>query len=165
MAAAGLQSLEAQCPEGNGSTFTLPQTIRNAIQVVESFYERYLWVNAPCIIQDNEEEKCEELSKISAIDARAHFTIVAAAGNDSDHGLLGVKYNKVGGRPRDTDSEGPEGLEDVRSAIRDHQKRIESSVWSSRGWTLQEQLFSGGFCSFSTMSSPGNVTSQSFTKP
>jgi len=66
LAAAGLQSLEAQCSEDNGSTSTHPQTIREAMQVVESFCERYLWVDALCV-QDSEEEKCEELSKMSAI--------------------------------------------------------------------------------------------------
>lgn len=66
LAAAGLQCLETQCPEDSGSTFTY-QTIRDAMQVVESFCERYLWVDALCIVQDNEEEKCEELSKMSAI--------------------------------------------------------------------------------------------------
>ncbi len=75
---------------------------------------------------------------MSAICAGAHFTIVAAAGSDADHGLPGVRQ-KVGGRPRDGHSE---SRETVRAAIRDHQKRIEGSVLSSRGWTLQEQLFS-----------------------
>ncbi len=34
----------------------LPQTTRDAMAVVEAIGERYLWVDALCIVQDNKKE-------------------------------------------------------------------------------------------------------------
>ncbi|KAK1834040.1 heterokaryon incompatibility protein-domain-containing protein, partial [Podospora conica] len=107
----------------------LPKTIRHAIGLVKALGERYLWVDALCIVQD--EGELSELGNMGAIYARAYLTIVAATGWDADEGLWGLRGIS---RPRHI----AENFGD------DLQKYIDpdSMIWSSRGWTLQEKEFS-----------------------
>jgi hypothetical protein len=58
----------------------LPETIRNAMDLVKAAGETYLWVDALCIVQDDAESLRRNLDKMSLIHAGAVFCIVAAAG-------------------------------------------------------------------------------------
>ena len=51
----------------------------------------YLWVDTLCIIQDDEENKMKDIARIGSMYSSAHFTIIAADGDDADHGLRGLK--------------------------------------------------------------------------
>jgi hypothetical protein len=70
--------------------FTIPRTILDAMRLVESLGERYLWVDSLCIIQDDEVFKYEEVNDMASIYVNACVTIVAARGKDSNFGLRGV---------------------------------------------------------------------------
>ncbi|KAE9367151.1 HET-domain-containing protein, partial [Stipitochalara longipes BDJ] len=67
--------------------FDIPSTIRDAMAVVEILEERYLWVGALCIIQDEESTKQEQLNNMASIYAEATFTIIAKDRLDSSYGL------------------------------------------------------------------------------
>jgi hypothetical protein len=54
------------------------------MQLVRDVGERYLWVDALCIVQDNDESKMRDIHNMGVIYANATFTIVAADGDASD---------------------------------------------------------------------------------
>lgn len=72
----------------NGIDGVIPQTIRDAIDIVKRLGEAYLWVDALCIIQDSEVDKRSQLSQMASIFAKAVLVIVAAAGEDAHVGLF-----------------------------------------------------------------------------
>ncbi|KAL8850123.1 MAG: hypothetical protein Q9221_004940 [Calogaya cf. arnoldii] len=52
---------------------------------------RYLWVDALCIVQDDEQHLNLELSQTQRVYAGAAFTIIGADGADANYGLRGFK--------------------------------------------------------------------------
>lgn len=116
---------------------SLPQTIQDAILFTRAIGESYLWVDAMCIFQDRETDKVEQIGHMDVIYGLARFTIVAAAGNDADAGLPGV-------RP------GTRSVHQLEAKIHNLQLRsslaagaaVDHSLWNQRAWTLQERLLS-----------------------
>lgn len=68
----------------------LSRTISDAATVVEMLGERYLWVDALCIIQDDLDDLATLIPVMGQIYARSLLTIVAAASNDVGTGLQAV---------------------------------------------------------------------------
>ncbi|KAL7628300.1 hypothetical protein AAE478_002500 [Parahypoxylon ruwenzoriense] len=66
----------------------LPQTTRDAIWAAHAFGEKYLWIDALCIVQDSKEDKRREIAKIPRIFADASFTIIAARSSKASEGFL-----------------------------------------------------------------------------
>lgn len=131
----GDPSLEYVALEGR----VLPRTIEDAMTVVTSIGERFLWVDSLCIIQDDEKELRHTISAMDEIYKNAVLTIVAASGTDANSGLSGV-------RPGSRDIQHCEGWID---GLRLHgwnqfeqDASIEHSPWSKRAWTYQERYFS-----------------------
>ncbi|EOD50821.1 putative heterokaryon incompatibility protein [Neofusicoccum parvum UCRNP2] len=123
--------------KGSLKTSEIPNTIRDAINLVDRIGQRYLWVDALCIIQDDVSMQQSQIAKMDRVYAEALFTIVAAYGNSAEAGLPGVspgtrKQNQELLRLRD------------RSflTILYDPTAISSSVWIRRAWTMQELLFS-----------------------
>lgn len=118
----------------------LPNTIKDAINLVEYLGERYLWVDALCIVQDDYDSKHQQINNMASIFASSHLTIIAADGEDADYGLRGLRGIS---KPRTLDQKvhnlGPR-LQVVRKPL------LEGfgpkSVWNGRGWTFQEHIFS-----------------------
>jgi hypothetical protein len=104
---------------------SIPDTIRDAIHLVKSVGERYLWVDCLCIVQDQEEEEMEKMLQAMAyIYASAEFVIAAANGSDASYGLRGVG--------------GPSQERESRPSPYDRPTNFHypwGSVWASRGWT------------------------------
>ena len=117
---------------------TIPQTIIDAIRLVRDLDERYLWVDSLCIVQDDNEEKQEQLPIMADIYSYAELVIVAAAGSDANSGLPGI-WNTS----RST-SQRTEEINGVRfiTAYPAVRQVLDWSVWNSRGWTLQETVHS-----------------------
>jgi hypothetical protein len=117
----------------------LPQTIEDAMHVTRSLGERYLWVDAFCIVQDNLADKHSQIIHMDAIYSSAFVTIVAASGSSSDSGLPGVSRSRNGHQVTE-DIHGLRfsvPLPEYMSTVFDP-----DLVWNSRGWTFQEKILS-----------------------
>ncbi|KAI0877204.1 heterokaryon incompatibility protein-domain-containing protein [Hypoxylon argillaceum] len=66
----------------------LGQTIRDAIETTRRLGFRYLWVDALCIVQDDDKEKLREIKKMSYIYKNATAIISAASASAHTQGFL-----------------------------------------------------------------------------
>ncbi|TVY23112.1 hypothetical protein LHYA1_G008105 [Lachnellula hyalina] len=118
----------------------VPATIKDAIALVQEVGERYLWVDALCIVQDDAAVQKAQLTQMGLIYSRAAFTIVAASGNNANTGLPGIHSD-----PRIISQRavklGDKTLLEVIDG-RDYYSGVKKSHWITRAWTLQEQILS-----------------------
>ncbi|KAK7964303.1 hypothetical protein PG988_011277 [Apiospora saccharicola] len=113
---------------------TTPQTISDAIQLVKNLGERYLWVDSLCIVQDDANDKLEQLPIMGNIYRQAYLVIVAAAGTDAYAGLPGMRDSvRQEGQPTETIEGVPFTV--VRPSLNE---ALKQSTWNTRGWTFQE---------------------------
>jgi hypothetical protein len=66
----------------------LPQTLQDAVQVCRQLTIRYLWIDALCIIQDDESDKAREISQMALIYNRATLVIAASRAKSVYDGFL-----------------------------------------------------------------------------
>jgi hypothetical protein len=152
-----LENYESRRQMG-GLPARLPKTISDAIALVRALGERYLWVDALCITQDDAEHKARDMAHMDVVYNKAFATVVAIHGASADAGLPGAR---PGARPprrietlvveagsRDLDY-GPDGG-DSNEKVTLHlvatppllHFALEASRWDTRGWTFQERLLS-----------------------
>lgn len=74
----------------NRSETRIPLTIRNSMEFVKRVGLRFLWVDALCIIQDDESEKARLIHGMDRVYENSVLTIIAATGKDADAGLPGI---------------------------------------------------------------------------
>jgi hypothetical protein len=115
----------------------LPRTIRDAMGVTRLLGERYLWVDALCIVQDDNDVRYSLIHNMHAVYANATVTIVAADSADADAGLKGIQG--VSSIPRDNPCifEWPDG-----TILNLPSRGLRSAIWNEVRWTFQEYLFS-----------------------
>ena len=116
----------------------LPATIVDAIQVTRMIGERYLWIDALCIIQDSQEDKTAQIACMDRVYGRAALVIVAASGVSVRDGLPGVR---AGSRILSQHIEYVQGLH-LSIPFPPLSEVVGDSVWNTRGWTFQEALLS-----------------------
>lgn len=113
------------------------RTIRDSIELVKLLGERYLWVDALCIVQDDGASKHHQITNISSIYAAAKLTIISAQAADAWHGLRGLENIS---EPRSLH------IRTVSAGGYRFVERLEYTTglmpWCRRGWTFQEALFS-----------------------
>ena len=117
----------------------IPTTIKDAIDVVKAVGERYLWVDALCIMQDvDDDEKHHQIAAMDWLYSKAVLTIIAADGLNSMDGLHGVRADS-----RSIKQDSVEVAPDIRllTPIQVPQD-LDTTVWNSRAWTFQERLLS-----------------------
>lgn len=117
----------------------IPQTILDAMTVVQGIGERYLWVDSMCILQDdNDPEKLEQIKSMDQIYGSAIVTIVAADATNANAGLEGVR-------------EGSRSVMQLAEEVRPGfhimaptavPQQLDKSPWNMRAWTMQERLLS-----------------------
>ena len=115
----------------------LPETIVDAIQLTRQIGERYLWVDALCIIQDSQEDKAAQICIMDRVYGRAALTIVAAAGASVRVGLPGIRRSRI----LNQHIECVQGLH-LSIPLPPLSEAATDSVWNTRGWTFQEALLS-----------------------
>ena len=115
----------------------LRNTIKDAILLVRLLGERYLWVDALCIVQ-NAPDKLLHLATMDKIYGGAVLTIAATSGSSSDSGLPGVNPNI---RPRKVKQFqcDVQGLK-LAWFLPDVSITADASVWNGRAWTYQERV-------------------------
>jgi hypothetical protein len=69
----------------------LPRTIQDAIDLVKALDERYLWIDALCLVQNDGADLQKGVDVMDMIYERAIMTIVAAAGDNANASLPGVR--------------------------------------------------------------------------
>ncbi|KAF5620795.1 tol [Fusarium sp. NRRL 52700] len=129
-----------QQPNSLGAIY-LPQTIKDAMYVTEQVGERFLWVDALCIVQDDPADLGHQTARMDLIYSKAVFTILAACGEDSTSGLAGLPSN-----PRDVFQRqvkvSSSGLHIMPLVTLSEEDTLQFSSWNTRGWTFQERLLS-----------------------
>jgi hypothetical protein len=119
----------------SGGLKSLPRTIADTISVVHMLGQRYLWVDALCIVQDDPSDQAVQIPAMTTIYGDCLLTIVAAFGNDSEAGLPGVNAPR---QQQITVDAGEFSL--LRSVGRSYGNFLEETAWNTRGWTFQELM-------------------------
>lgn len=131
------------------------QTIKDAAQVTRELGLNYIWVDALCIIQDNLDDKKIQIGNMATIYRSAILTIVAAAGQDANHGLPGLNkprtmtQKEVVVRLPSKDRPGFSLMPVLSISKSSRGHPLEGTVWNSRGWTYQESVLSRRTLEFS----------------
>lgn len=128
-------------PGGLLTCVRLPDTIRDAMHLAKVFGVRFLWVDRLCIVQDDEDHKKQQISQMARIYECAYITIIAADGEDANHGLRGIGGPSRGRRCR------PEILSfspavALRICDWEDLETVCPNRWHTRAWTFQERSVS-----------------------
>jgi hypothetical protein len=117
----------------------LPKTILDAITVTRKLGMQYLWIDSLCIVQDNTEDKINEIMAMGDIYKNATLTIAAANAEKVDDGFLSDRPPlKLCPVPFHLS---PKVLGTIYLANRHRSRRLEGSLFT-RGWAFQEFLLS-----------------------
>jgi hypothetical protein len=120
------------CKPGALALVNLPRTISDSVAVTEALGYRYLWVDSLCIVQDLQEEKIEMINQMDVIYGNANLTLVAASGENVQHGLSGWDVNQGQHRNLNIETIGP-GLR--VGVLPNLQADLQKSCYAMRGWT------------------------------
>ncbi len=66
----------------------LSSTVTDAFEAIRCLGQRYLSVDALCIVQDSDEDMTQEISRMGAIYKSATVTITAATAREASEGFL-----------------------------------------------------------------------------
>lgn len=119
----------------------LPKTLRDAVLVCRAIGLQWLWIDALCIIQDDQIDKFEQIQTMGQVYQSATLTIVPATSFGSDEGFLADTFENTISpfqRFRYPTSDGSEGS---ICLIKRQPNGIEFPI-ETRGWTMQERLLS-----------------------
>jgi Heterokaryon incompatibility protein (HET) len=128
-------------------TEELPRTYRDAISLTRVLGYRYLWIDAICIIQDDEDDWEKESKNIGEIFANAVCTLAAVdAVSDSsstDSGLFLERKDPlcVVKLPVLLDNHSRSDIFIQLQSTGFH-SAIDESTWNKRGWVVQERILS-----------------------
>lgn len=117
---------------------TLPKTISDAVTLTKKMGKRYLWVDSLCIVSNDPQDKAIQIPAMTSVYGNAMLTIIAAAGEDADHGLPGLGSFRPGHKVADLGR-----YQIVESYLSASQRSIQGTTWATRAWTYQELLLSG----------------------
>ncbi|KAF5654010.1 hypothetical protein F25303_1872 [Fusarium sp. NRRL 25303] len=117
----------------------LPCTILDAMTVTASLGFQYLWIDRYCVPQGESDsgDRDEQIRQMDKVYRNAEVTIIAAAGEEPEHGLPGV-----GSTARVPRAHARIGNYTLISTIIWPDIAVSRSKWSSRGWTYQEAICS-----------------------
>ena len=109
----------------------LPQTIRDAIDLVRMVDERYIWIDSLCLIEDDPDDLLSGVKAMDIIYEACTLTIIAATGADANAGLPGLRFNsrKVEQFVEEIDS----GFSVM--VCQGLTRALDNSKYSTRGWT------------------------------
>ncbi|KAL7959678.1 heterokaryon incompatibility domain-containing protein [Trichoderma compactum] len=118
----------------------LPKLIADAISTTKGLGYRYLWVDRYCMPAKGDVEGASErqrqLSLMGQIFSHSALTLVVAAGEGVDDGIVGV------GAPREEQLSIQTESDLFTTSLLRPDLEVASSKWASRAWTYQEGLLS-----------------------
>ncbi|KAH6646792.1 heterokaryon incompatibility protein-domain-containing protein [Truncatella angustata] len=115
----------------------LPRAINDAIDLTDAVGEAYLWVDALCIIQDDNSSKDVYISRMNQIYGNAYVTLVTLNGLSDDSALPGVTHSRIL-------VQSPVEINGLHLVPRLPELSFveQFSAWSRRAWTFQEGILS-----------------------
>ncbi|KAK3365346.1 heterokaryon incompatibility protein-domain-containing protein, partial [Lasiosphaeria ovina] len=128
-------------PRGLGTIQSeLSQTVKDAMRLVALMGERYLWIDALCLVQDDGQDMAHGIENMDIIYEGALATVIAANGKDQNSGLTGIRYDveRLAQQPVREVVPGVE-LAVFTGGMSEY---LGTTHYSSRGWTMQEQVLS-----------------------
>ncbi|KAG2110065.1 heterokaryon incompatibility protein-domain-containing protein [Suillus cothurnatus] len=131
-------NLKQRRTQGGLDVLVLPGTILDTIQLVRQLGERYLWIDALCIVQDDPKDKAVQIGVMELIYGSSVFTIFAAGGTSAHDPLPGIR---PGTRDPKQQIAKIQGLHLAVPLVLPREA-MASSVWDTRGWTYQELMLS-----------------------
>jgi hypothetical protein len=127
----------------------LPRTWEETIQILRELSIQYLWIDALCIMQDDEEDWKRESASMSQIFGAAMLTISATASFNADEGLFRERPNAlVKGVTLPLQSTTGSSWRLSYAGSDPGLPRFNSYPIAKRGWTLQEWLLSSRMLHF-----------------
>ncbi|KAF4568526.1 hypothetical protein EYR40_010066 [Pleurotus pulmonarius] len=116
----------------------LPATITDAIELCRRLGERWLWIDALCIVQDDRKDVDVQIGVMELIYGTAFLTIFAAGGRNAHAGLPGLRERTRAKKQH------IEVIQNVHLAVPlpTLGAVLTQSVWGTRGWTYQELMLS-----------------------
>ncbi|KAF9456984.1 heterokaryon incompatibility protein-domain-containing protein [Collybia nuda] len=126
----------------------IPKTISDAVIVTRRLGLRYLWVDSFCIIQDSDDDKAHEISKMRLTFRDAFITILAARANAVSEGFLQNVFPSLHFAPIRLPFRCPDGTIGTITVVRHAQ--LPEAV-DSRAWCLEERVLSPRILVFSTL--------------
>jgi len=132
-----LMSEGSLAPENYGAL--LPRTILDAMYLASRLGERYLWVDALCLVQDGP-SFAKEVQNMDRVYSMAAWCLVAASARDADSSLPRI------GHEDHTRTEF-QHVETIRGdpltvMLPFLAVYLNSSLWNTRAWTYQESVLS-----------------------
>ncbi|QLI70756.1 uncharacterized protein G6M90_00g079160 [Metarhizium brunneum] len=122
---------------------TAPSTIVDAITITRRLGLRYLWVDAVCILQDDEDDKTSQIKDMARIYKNSAVTIVAASASGVNQGFIKDRSVKSIAFPVNAiDATSHNGLRVGTLWVHANTPDEPEEAIDSRGWTLQESLLS-----------------------
>ncbi|KAK5655180.1 hypothetical protein OQA88_6079 [Cercophora sp. LCS_1] len=137
-------NIDFLCQPGSLNT-GLPRTIRDAITLCSRLGIKYLWVDSLCIIQDDFESQQEQLRAMGSVYGKAYFTIAALHSEHANAGIYRVGPTDAPCTPQPTirlPDTAPLVLANSPAALNLPALSASGIKWNTRGWTLQEHVFS-----------------------
>ena len=118
----------------------LPTTIRDAMEFAKNLGERYLWVDALCIIQDHP-EKNALLDAMDKVYNAAAWCLVAASATDANTPLPRI-HPKTNESPYlDKYTTNIQGIS-LATILSPLATALDTCTWNTRAWTYQEGILS-----------------------
>ncbi|TGO12283.1 hypothetical protein BTUL_0091g00280 [Botrytis tulipae] len=125
------------------------KTVQDAMGFSQQLGIRHLWVDALCIIQNDDSDKAIQIGKMGSIYAHSKVTLIAASGRNSEVGLPGFQTPRTGKQTQILISrvDGQFSMKLMRT-LNPHNNgfsyshQLDDAEWSRRGWTLQERALS-----------------------
>ncbi|KAJ2991518.1 hypothetical protein NUW58_g2485 [Xylaria curta] len=137
------------------ATKILPQTIADSILLTEMLGFQHLWIDALCIVQDDDFDKKVQIEGMSQIYGFAFLTIVAASASSVEDGLPGLRSGSRSCKQQEVMVISPakddaglninSGLSlmtTLNPLLNPSEHYLERTHWNSRGWTMQERVMS-----------------------
>ncbi|KAK3375000.1 heterokaryon incompatibility protein [Podospora didyma] len=127
----------------------MPRTLCDAVIICRRLGLQYLWIDALCIIQGDDEDWAREAGKMCDVYSNAALTIAADHGDGNSAGILGPQ--EYGERPRKLSLNGRRAVyvrefrkhNDVTLLYRSPDAEEDAlTPINQRAWTLQEALLS-----------------------
>jgi hypothetical protein len=141
-------NIQAFSTPGSLRADVLPNIVEDALQLAKGVEERYLWVDSLCIVQDDEDDKAEFISRMDSIYSLATIVIIAATCVDANSCLPGVR---PGSRFHEQELFVIRNVALVRSLDPVNGVKVDlrtgraaaylgETIWDTRAWTLQERF-------------------------